>query len=165
MNLREELPKLSKKQHNRWLREIDALVAEHIMGYDRGYWSNFEQKQIDIGWFDEYTRCDQPSGRTEYFQPIENVPWFSSRIQTAWIVAEKEPFRIAVAPATDGWWKAIKGKHMYVPYEMLYGRITVYTPRGAALNILWQEAPTMPLAVCLAALSARGLKIPNFPTD
>ena len=57
-------------------RRLDAVIAEHIMGIKRGYWSNHRQEHVDCDWFDnvvpQYDSC-----RTEYAAPIDFVPMYS----------------------------------------------------------------------------------------
>lgn len=72
-----------------YLRKLDALIAEHVMGYERGYWNNFEQKQIDTDWFEPHRQADPASGRSEDVYPIEWVPRFSADVAEAWKVVEK----------------------------------------------------------------------------
>ena len=71
-----------------YLRKLDALLAEHVVGVQRGYWSNSQQKQIDCDWFEPYRVPDPASGHSETVYPIEWVKRYSVQPAFAWECVE-----------------------------------------------------------------------------
>jgi hypothetical protein len=92
-------------------RELDALVAERVMGYR---WRRFEYPPVGVSF--KYGRAwtwlsregagfDVEGGETRY---IENVPHYSFDIAAAWSVLEKlrlDGWDLTFGSnARDGWW-------------------------------------------------------------
>ena len=96
-------------------REIDALVAEHVMGMER--WDS--------------------SGMYSEIVPI--LPHYSSNISDAWQVVEKIEGQILIDRTLGGRWVC----------EILVNQRTSHMA----------EADTAEMAICLAALKAKGVDI------
>ncbi len=124
--------------------ELDALVAEHVMGW------------TDLGprWSDNNLsgyRWQKPTGErlaAEHFQP-------STEITAAWPLVEK--LGLWVFPHEDVWIagrpRSLSGKEydpdMYMDeHGIVDGRLDMVT------------AATAPLAICLAALKVSGAALP-----
>jgi len=107
-------------------RELDALVAEKVMGWKKLNDTGLSWRSPDEG--------------------FSNLPYFSTDISAAWQVVEKmrETRWIEVHSTIDGEWAAF------------------YTPIGTTdMNQAIHEyakASTAPLAICRAALKAKGVE-------
>ena len=107
-------------------RELDALVAEKVMGWVRAPVLNMTNISA---WFEKGIR-----GRSPRFIVRTDAPRYSIEIQAAWEVANKASGLIHVAEMTNGW---------------------VVTIRNSETHKTWQAAAdTLPLAICRVALAA-----------
>ncbi len=118
-------------------RDLDALVAEKVMG-----WIGIEKKPIANAFgqtvLEDYV--GQPSiGAT---QPVL-VPRYSTMIQEAWKVADKLRGEVQFVAVISG-----KGPQGAQPWICKINR------EGSFLE---ERADTAPLAICLAALKGVGL--------
>jgi len=129
-------------------REMDALVAEKVMG--REVTANVGGFERGSGWHDDYgfTRSRHPRNPPYTFGDkleesnanYERVPFYSTNISAAWEVVEKMRERALCVTLewtiTDGWDFSIT-PHDF-PYEFC----------------IKENASSIPLAICLAALKA-----------
>lgn len=77
-------------------RELDALVAEKVMGI-----SDFKHAQLDAN--NMCPRCYRPSGAND-FLPVQCVPApYSEDIAAAWTVMERMPPRTYLRKDDDRW--------------------------------------------------------------
>ena len=147
-------------------RELDALVAEKVMGWKtwkskHGHWELGTPGGKPISTFgrrDSSVRYDSVSGKRVrevlWWEDLyeDELPSYSTSIAAAWEVFEwlcKRGDDIAeVVQLTfnvqNGWWCTSE-------------RWTQIDVQG--------NAPTAPLAICLAALKAVGVEIPAEPTS
>jgi len=107
-------------------REMDALVAEKVMGWERGDWlkkwpDGSKQEYFDVWIIPELA-------------PLHNTPLFSTSIAAAWQVVEK----LVRSPDTL----------RLIISEL--GVTAVFTHNKQAIG----EGDTAPEAICLAALKA-----------
>jgi hypothetical protein len=119
-------------------RELDALIAVHIMGYEKTY--------HDCGLMG--TRLIEQAGKT-YAIP-EMIPEYSTNIADAWLVVEKM-IELGWQYEVQGWGKQ-HGHH---------STFITWVPHNGGMKqiIHHEEAETAPLAICLAALKACGVSI------
>jgi len=115
-------------------RELDALVAEKVMELAVGHWGEKGTPEFEgmVAW---------PIKQNPMLGQFE-LPHYSTRIEDAWRVVEKLDllFDYEIRRTMAGW--QIGGHWWYNDGE---GGFNVYA-----------EAPTAPLAICLAALKAVG---------
>lgn len=116
------------------LRKIDALVAEHVM--DR-----------EIVWKDLDVR---PKLFVDGGPATEEMPFYSSDIAAAWEVVEKLP-DYDLKRRYGKWACTSLGDDCVWELDLPPG-ISDLTKLGAV-------ADTAPLAICLAALKARGVEV------
>jgi hypothetical protein len=123
-------------------RELDALIAERVMGWTRHPEKMHPTDNRTIG---GVLYC--PPGSPYNHGGVNVVPYYSTRIDAAWEVVEKHP-AIVVQRATsrDG---SKAGYMCSLPLEP-------NDPRRAGQRItsVNAEADTAPLAICRAALKA-----------
>lgn len=147
-----------------YLRKIDALVAERIMGLvpqvDFGQWDEHEWRCNEDGEIDMFGfEFDHHNGpicvRCGYFycedcqdgpaEPcVKAPPRYSSDIAAAWQVVEKMRERAT---------------YMAVERHPNYWRAVVYD--GNWYFELSEHADAAPLAICLAALRTVGVEVPG----
>jgi hypothetical protein len=156
-------------------RELDALVAEKVMGLDisvrpKHEWKGDADGSRDIFAYEEgdyhngpcCVRCHfgfchhcNPAGYDTPCAPSETVAAYSTDIAAAWTVVEK--MGLSVVRSEDGWY-AIKPEDI----EHSTVRGTAYPTltlvgREFAYNTAYETAP---LAICRAALAAVGVEVP-----
>ena len=145
-------------------RDLDAQVAEKVMGWQRMSWKAYHDLERAAGriredWEDErptltYSWHDQSGAMTEQAEDMdEENGWHPSEdIAAAWEVVEKlhaQGMRgMALHTEDDGW------------------RFTIQHPtKGSCGHDHWENnegiADTAPLAICLAALKAVGCELPQ----
>lgn len=110
------------------LRKIDALVAEHVMGW------TFMPAQNGF--------CEEPGWLTPYgkWLSLTSVPSYSKEIAVAWDVAEELNMTVhCVKYSNARLWHATD----YIGNFFKDGR--------------YASADTAPLAICLAALRIKGI--------
>lgn len=114
-------------------RELDALVAEKVMG-----WAKTNLKDWDQAFKDEFGFLWAEPGHG-YFKGFHTLPHYSTDIKAAWEVVEKMGTRfIHLSPALEGGWScAIQYNEARFPFVNLIGK-------------------TAPEAICRAALKAVG---------
>ena len=128
-------------------RELDALVAEKVMGWrlvKRGRrvatGSDYQKPGMEVGGF---------RGNDDARRWISHVcPEYSTDIAAAWEVVEKmdhPDWRIEVGNSVDGGFYAIMEPHRPIDDCETCGEQSTKD---------WQAAPTAPHAICLAALAA-----------
>lgn len=121
------------------LREVDALIARHVFGLD----VQRDQYTSAPIWEPRVKSRDDP---WEYYLGKSNdkVARYTSDIAAAWRVVEHFPplhFRLEQRGTVGtNWWARLYAAD---------------SERGHA------EAPTAPLAICLAALRAKGIAPPS----
>ena|SRR5258706_9749470 len=115
-------------------REIDALVAEKLMGWKK-YPANSPENKMDF---------DQWVGEDQRVVPQTEPPPYSTNISDAWIVVEKmkKDWLILIDNDKSGKWDAFF-KHM--------------TAEDKSYTSFNQESA--PMAICLAALKSFGVTI------
>lgn len=124
-------------------RELDRLVAEKIFGRDPMNARHGLHKDGDIEYHWGY-----PLGH-------DVAPYYSTNIAAAWEVVEKL--------YADGYWAELQTPWNEPGGEANQGHSCGFTPflttgwNGVPDH--WTPAPTMPLAICLAALKAKGIDI------
>ena len=117
-------------------RELDALVAEKVMGWTRGLrYGNGNGEWIEPG------RENDAHKRT-----WDTTPCFSTDIAAAWQVVERME--------ADGWGH----KHLFhSPGAEDPGYYWTFMKPGKGIRSMSEShAETLPLAICLAALKAVG---------
>lgn len=127
------------------LRRIDALVAEHVMG------EPFLEVCEGCGEkFDGFVpHCDWACALCDYqYGSDPTCPPFSASIEAAWAVVEKLARDEAATTRIDA------GED-YIATVGWYGSRHDEFFRGQA------RASTAPLAICLAALRAKGVEVPS----
>lgn len=126
---------------NAW-RELDILIAEKVMGWHRNPHDEFWTASDDT-----VTRWGTEDCVTEYaeiFRP-------STSIAAAWEIMSET--RIAVMPLEDGGWAAV-----HTDIHPTHGTELYILPGSDDECYGWAKADTAPLAICLAALKAIGVK-------
>ena len=112
-------------------RELDALIAEKVMGWD---YRCFVDKPVEH-LRDKYAWFNEDAGIAGEF--VAGWDWSpSTSIASAWMVVEKMEGQVLLTRTIGGKWIC----------EIIWGMEYTYQP----------EAPTAPLAICLAALKAVG---------
>lgn len=129
------------------LRQIDALVAEHVMGLKLRAPDEMEYTQ-DREWADGETFVIDNG-----LANAELVPKYSSNIAAAWRVVEKlqadgRLIDLGWAPEVGPWGFAIKHTDWSGPVPI---------ERSSHCEL----ADSAPLAICLAALKAAGVEPPR----
>lgn len=128
------------------LREIDALVAEHVMG-----WTYMDSEtgtgQKILAPSKSVMRRIQLGGCLDSL-----VPKYSSSIEAAWSVAQKivdmdEEVRFAI--------NIYQSRYEECEIEIRYWDLT--DPNDPVTVDKFVLAKTAPLAICLAALKAKGI--------
>lgn len=128
-------------------RELDALVAEKVMG--EGVPDGYER--VGDHWEKEEPIFDDDGAYTRSWQIVEWPALYSTHIAGAWQVverlAEKWDWEIGFANLTEelagmkrGWYALLVTAEDYCGQPVAYGE-------------------TAPLAICLAALKAVGVEI------
>lgn len=113
-------------------REMDALVAEKVMGWKR------------------FAVCDKlhpPYMEETRHTFAHGFPDYSTDITAAWEVAEK--MRVAVMPIDGGGWAAKD-----ISIDATHGTELYIIPGSDEECYGWTKADTAPLAICRAALKA-----------
>lgn len=125
------------------LRKIDELIAEKVMGWTKGtrFWHH--------PWCDDNIRCTTSCGRND-------PPQFSSQAVPAKQVREKLAEK----------WNWILGCGRTRPMEPLFA-LALYEKKnamdGEEKPLFIAEGDTEELAICLCALKAHGIEIPEEP--
>jgi hypothetical protein len=138
-------------------RELDALVAEKVMGWKRGgddsYCSPEHVDAIVDDWDSKgpHPCLVSPRGKIYYFCPCQErkgyeLPHYSSDIAAAWTLAEK--LNISVLCSADGWYA---GETADIAHGDWCKEVFV---KGD-----WTLADTAPLAICKAALKTKGIDV------
>ena len=116
-------------------RELDALVAEKVMGF---YWRDVNEHQ----------RALCPPGIDDFFEILwgedldKYVPDYSTDITAAWLVVEKHPHYFILSRTND--WRG----------PGMLGDPKKWVCRFYAPERFKVVADTAPLAICRAALKA-----------
>jgi hypothetical protein len=118
------------------LRKIDALVAEHVMG-----WANIDVPDAKIPSLVIGVRYDMHGGVPAHWE----VPSYSTNLAAAWEVVEK---------LTE------EGYEFWVSGD---GRVELYDQDDNQFHAGYSTRRTAPLAICLAALKAKGVEVPPCP--
>ena len=130
-------------------REIDRLVAEHVMGYsvyhyDKDYAKNCYYMLMD-GEFSPFL-VNEGERQTET-EAWDDAPMFSQDIAAAWMVVEKMRqigYSITLMGQTGTF---------YTVYICSWHAPDTQQAR--------QDAPTAPLTICMAALKVVGVEVPK----
>ena len=124
-------------------REIDALVAEHVMGLDEvGTSVGFEGSRLR--YVSSIRKVIKLASETEEIKTMTLVPDYSTDISAAWEVVEK----IGVVKTSESSTDLFDISRYPEGYEVAFG-FTNATHKSA------------PMAICLAALKAKGIEIPK----
>jgi hypothetical protein len=121
-------------------RDIDALVAEHVMGWTNnwdnpgrgGMWGIMDWIEKDDGTRTPVRAADFPS--------------YSGDIESSWEVVEKlanDGYQVTVSVYKDGC------------------HVDCGIPRPGTWEPKRSFAKTVPMAICLAALRAKGVEFPD----
>lgn len=113
-------------------RELDALVAEKVMGHKVKMWNDVRVRKIQV---------DIPLMQVGEFEH-EHIPRYSSIIADAWQVVEKL--------SSQG-----SGVEIYQDVDCPC-ECTLYMRNG---KNIYQKADTAQLAICLAAIKAAGVEV------
>ena len=130
-------------------REIDALVAEKVMGWGVKHFEASQNENSPVvqkleRWCVE--GIDIPPEDEENDWLFGNMPWFSTNISDAWQVVEKmAKYGIAIHTPRD----SEKG---HMPWRVVIA--TDISGLAKAVN-----GETAPMAICLAALKAKGVEV------
>ena len=136
-------------------REMDALVAERVMGlviYDRawpcgydpecGYYEPSLSKSEPASWHDEFgpVIADEIQPDGDEFKFVKPVPFYSTKIEHAW--------EVVIQLERKGWWwdaSNVQPNSDEIVYEW------TFRPDSRAF---YACEFTLPLAICKAALKA-----------
>lgn len=129
-------------------RELDALVHAKVMGHPEQCWHpNAEKVDPKHTTLIRCPDCGETFGDSTYVLALSTLPRYSTDIAAAWSVVEKmrgEGVYIDVQPRCDRW-------------------DTVAGWQGPDDGDIWEQvsltADTAPLAICLAALRAKGVDV------
>lgn len=128
------------------LRDIDRLVAEHVMGLHIEDGMLTERWIADADYVAQFSEMDPQAPKLGQQIILRNiVPFYSADISAAWQVVEK----LKRLNADED-----------IHIEHLYGEWAVSTCHTDD----WEfntSAATAPLAICLAALAAYGIETPK----
>lgn len=111
-------------------RELDALVAEKVMGFTVTDWPT--GKELPLAGAMAFLSESQK----------DRIPHYSTNIAAAWQVVEK--LDLSVIRLNNGRWSAGEA----YAFENSYAEFRTTT-----------HADTAPLAICLAALKAKGVEV------
>ena len=119
-------------------RDVDALVAKHIM--------NWTCSDDNAGWGKEYiTVCDNYDNMCD-----EHCPNYSTDIAAAWEVLENHT------------WPKIRFDQVSAVWECEVcesSHLSIQTGKLVKVNKSIGRAESAPMAICLAALKAKGVEI------
>jgi len=122
-------------------REIDALIAEHVMG-----WKGVAPVSACV--------LDMAGINPEYPQVPQIVPYYSTDIAAAWEVVERLSTEFY-----HSWSLHLNNGRQYHEFKFV-------PPKEMASGTIgpshWVESDTAPLAICLAALKAKGIDYDNL---
>lgn len=119
-------------------RELDALVAEKVMGWD----------EVDGKW-------GYPRGTG--LQQV--IPAYSTRIQDAWMLVEH--FKGQQLPVRMDWLCAATNPPKSEPPALAISVVYGEWMWGVDLSLAQATAKELPNAICLAALKAVGAEVPE----
>jgi hypothetical protein len=127
-------------------RELDALVAEKVMGvvWRKVGVNGVVKATLDpLGYYSQHEECRPDFPRWSDY--CRDVPAYSTDIAAAWQVVEH------MATNHYRWWEMARR-----PFKDGLGALVNFTgdPKDSCV------APTVPLAICLAALKAVGAEVP-----
>lgn len=131
-------------------RELDAVVAEKVMGWKRVVVPKdydglnagvtlLPTTSTDVGW--------APKGA---YQLWHFCPSYSFDIRAAWLIVEKLRERKEIYQVDCAWLRGANG------YPDIYRSVVVMD----GLRSVTADANTAPLAICLAALKAVDVEVP-----
>jgi hypothetical protein len=122
-------------------RELDALVAEKVMGLE---WAAFYTSSAYGAWYSKTNLGPRTKEKGQLPRPdFDSLPAYSNDISAAWEVVEK------IAPACDGEFRLERDESGQWECEIGYHVADACYPRIA-------KGETAPHAICLAALKAVG---------
>jgi Phage ABA sandwich domain len=133
-------------------RELDALIAEKVLGWDRKH----AVVECEDEWYSYCKNCGLtgaevlPAGsKRTWDTPCDTPPGYSTDIAAAWEVVER--MRLAVMPREgEGYWAGVIAYDYKDPcgvIDQLFGGVF---------------GSTAPHAICLAALKALGITPPGL---
>ena len=134
-------------------RKIDALIAEHVMGWE--WFSADELKNLgyvtkEVGLlFPNEPKAALESG----FNVIESIiPNYSTDMAAAWEVLK--------------WWESNEGCDWDLHYDFddNYACRFRWLHDEGESDTDWCEVDSMPMAICLAALKAKGIDVETLET-
>lgn len=139
-------------------RELDALVAEKVMGWKRWTCADFQfQKAVLYHSNPQYLVTWRRDDSLPLCEDQPSVPRYSTDIAAAWTVVEKmheEGFGVEIGHACTpgyGWYAT------FVANAAQYEHSEDYEPATERMAV---RAPATPLAICLAALKALDAEVP-----
>lgn len=130
-------------------RELDALVAEHVMGL-RPFLEESIAKALRVT-----AKTIQQRTMLELMTSME-VPEYSTDIAAAWAVVEK---------LREDYDRVFITAHGLGDTEVLVEVELDHNKGGVPADYWEATAPTMPEAVCLAALELKGVEVPSTSND
>ena len=141
-------------------RELDALVAEKVMGWQRfpyvlpGAGQHVDGDVVERWGATTVTVNYCPPGRV-HVSTIRTVPFYSTSIDAAWTVVEK-------LRDTNASVELSAYRHEVKDDVPLLNRVAVWGGNaiGMETKVAETTAETMPLAICRAALAAVGVEVP-----
>jgi hypothetical protein len=134
-------------------RELDALIAETVMGANLNEMCEGEMGDYYDGWM--CFKCGEYGSWSEmdkYENHRVHLRHYSTRIEDAWQVVEK--IGLSIIKSKDGY---LAGRY---DLEQEYLDVEMGVIDGH-LSLGYVDAPTAPLAICLAALKAVGYEVPS----
>lgn len=140
---------IAPMNRSEWLREIDALVAKHVME-----WEEAVTADLWPHWFSDEDGCPHP-----------RLPLYSAQIASAWEVVER------VRGDGNRHWILNGFAETETDGPGFAAEITdLVEDEGYPEGYFWKHAGeawavTAPLAICLAALRAHGVEIPEEPSE
>lgn len=123
-------------------RKIDALVAEHVMGLPQAYESKYGYWKFGDEIIEKPPKFDESTGEKinidwSWWDGSNDLEYYSTDIAAAWEVVS----------------------HLHERSFMLVGRNLSYSACFAPRMDLYEPSDTAPMAICLAALKAKGVEV------
>ena len=130
------------------LRDLDALVAEHVMGWVRWTCDDYDFKEAVLfhpgADLQSWKRCDPSTPLAEFAATM--APNWSESIAAAWEVVE----RLRAEP--EKWQCTI--------VTGVGASVVKFTPiADGPMAVATTEEPEVPTLICLAALRAKGVTV------
>lgn len=116
-------------------RIMNTFIQEYVVGDHPTRWSNGQQKELKCHWFEEHPRaCAEDDGG---FCSADTLPRYSTDISAAMSIKINN--------------KSLSTKTEINEYWATFTEVPFGDKRYSWQNV-WASAPTLPLAICRAAL-------------